>query len=233
MIPIEIGYERGSREIGKAYDRIVSAMFMMKERRGMNSFVFTSCERQVGNTTVCVSLAAELARIGRKTLLADCDFLKPAEEKRLYQYVEFGLAEHINLGVPVENVIYETDIPKLYYISGGKRAGNPTAMLWSGRFGDFMKYAGQNYDFIIFDTAPVLAAPEVCVLAYRASGTALTVQCGRSRKAQIHAAKSDIEAMSPNFLGVIVNKTPRGEYKAYQDSSGFSAILRGPDTTKE
>lgn len=227
MKSINIGYRRGTLDFEQEYNRIVSAMFMLKERRNMNSFVFTGCESQVGNTTICLSIAAELAKTGRKTLLVDCDFLKPAEEKRLYQYVDAGLAQYLEDKCNIEDIFYQTDIPKLHYISSGKQFTNPTIMLWSEKFVEFLEYAKSQYEFIIFDTAPVLSAPEVSVLTYRTSGTILTVQCGKSLKSQIYAAKKDIESMSSNFLGVIVNKTPREEYKIYQKNHGFSAIIRG------
>lgn len=232
MPPIKLGY-KNTPETEQIYNRIVSALFMLRERNGLNSFVFTGCESKVGNTTVCLNIAAELAKAGRKTLLVDCDFHKPAEEKRLYQYVDSGLAEHLNSDILSEDIIYETNIPELSYISSGKSSINPTMMLWSDKFNDLMRVFSQNYDFVIFDTAPVLTAPEVCVLAYRATGTILTVRFGKSLKAQIFASKRELEKNGSNFLGAIVNKTPINECRIYQKTHGFSIVLRGSVTDRE
>jgi capsular exopolysaccharide synthesis family protein len=201
---------------------------MLKERNSMNSFAFTGCDSQVGNTTVCLNIAAELANAGKKTLLVDCDFLKPADEKRLYQFVDVGLAEFLQGSAQLENIIYDTDIPALSYISSGKHLINPTMMLWSDKFTDFVNKAAQVYEFVLFDAAPALAAPEVCVLAYRVSGTILTVQFGKSLKSQIYASKKELEKIGSQFLGVIVNKATEDECRIYQKTHGFSMTLTGP-----
>ena len=233
MAPIiKLGYNR-IPDTEQIYNRLVSALFMLREREGTSSYVFTGCERRVGNTTVSLSIAAELAKAGRKTLLVDCDFLKPADEKRLYQFVDVGLAEYLNgdASAKAEDIICSTDIPELRYISSGRHIQNPTIMLWSDRFADFLKKITEEYEFVIFDTAPVLLAPEVCVLAYRTSGTILTVQFGKSRKSQIYAAKRELEKTGAYFFGAIVNKTPNDECRIYQNTHGFSVILRGPQDT--
>ena len=229
MTPIQLGY-KSVPESEQIYNRIVSALFMLKERNGMNSFVFTGCERQVGNTTVCLNIAAELAHTGKRTLLLDCDFLKPANEKRLYQFIDKGLAEYLNDNstVAIKEIIYETDITSLSYISSGKNLINPTMMLWSDQFSNFIEHLSQEFEFLIIDTSPVLAAPEVGVLAYRASGTILTVQFGKSLKSQIYASKKELDKNGSNFLGAIVNKTPDNECRIYQKTHGFSVVLRGP-----
>jgi len=226
MTPIKLEY-KSIPETEQIYNRIVSALFMLKERHSMSSFVFTGCEHKVGNTTVCLNIAAELAHAGRKTLLVDCDFLKLANEKRLYQYVDTGLGEYLNNAAKLDEIIYNTDISALSYISSGKSFINPTMMLWSDTFTDFINLISQNYEFVIFDTAPLLAAPEVGVLAYRTAGTILTVQFGKSLKSQIYASKVELEKMGSNFLGVIVNKVPDNDCRIYQKTHGFSLVLKG------
>lgn len=228
MKSIDIGYKQPTGDIQQAYSRLVSAMFMLREGRGINSFVFSGCENKVGNTTVCINIASELAASGKKTLLVDCDFLKPAGEKRLFQFVDAGIAEYLAGTAEIDKIVYQTDVEKLHYISSGMSTGNPTIMLWSEKFNEFLDQAEKAYEFVIFDTAPVLAAPEVCVLSFKTKATVLTVQCGKSLKSQIYAAKKELEGASRNFLGVIVNKTPTDEYRIYQKGHGFSAIIRGP-----
>jgi len=229
MAHIKLKYHRAP-DTEQIYNRIVSTLFILKEQNGMNSFVFTGCERKVGNTTVCLNIAAELAKAGKKTLLVDCDFLKPADEKRLYQFVDTGLAEYLKGDSKIKDIVYETDIPLLSYISSGKHYINPTIMLWSETFADFVKAVSKEYEFVLFDAAPVLAAPEVCVLAYRASGTILTVKFGKSHKSQIYASKRELEKMGSNFLGAIVNSAPSDECRIYQRTHGFSLVLRGQQT---
>ena len=232
MAHIKLKYHRAP-DTEQIYNRIVSTLFILKEQNGMTSFVFAGCERKVGNTTVCLNVAAELAKAGKKTLLVDCDFLKPADEKRLYQFVDSGLAEHLKGDAELKEITYETDIPALHYISSGKHYVNPTMMLWSDEFADFVKKVSEKYEFVLFDAAPVLAAPEVCVLAYRVSGTILTVRFGKSHKSQIYASKKELEKMGSNFLGAIVNKVPNDECRIYQKTHGFSMVLRGQQAIRK
>ena len=226
MKSIEIAYKR-IPAMEQIYNRLVSVLFMQKERNGINSYVFTGCEQKVGNTTVSLSIAAELAYTSKKTLFVDCDFLKPAEEKILFQYVDDGVAEYLKGDLPLDKIIYKTDIPALDYISSGKQFINPTMMLWSDKFSDFVQQVAQKYEFVIFDAAPILDAPEVGVLSFLVSGTILTVRFGKSLKSRVYAAKKELETMNANFLGIIVNKTPIDEYHIYQKTHGFSIVLKG------
>ena len=231
MANIKLKYKRAP-DTEQVYNRIVSTLFILKEQNRMNTFVFTGCERKAGNTTVCLNIAAELARAGKKTLFVDCDFLKPAEEKRLFQYVDAGLAEYLRGAAELDDIVCDTDIQTLSYISSGVHFINPTMMLWSEKFADFVKSVSEEYEIVIFDTAPVLAAPEVCVLAFRASGTILTVKFGKSLKSQIYASKKELEKMESNFLGVIVNRTPKDECRIYQKTHGFTIALRSSQENK-
>ena len=226
MNPLKLGYTSNPQNT-EIYNRIVSMLFMQKERNGINSLLFTGCDRQVGNTTICLSIAVELAKAGKKTVLVDCDFLKQAEQKRLYQHVGAGLTEFLMGEVELDEIIYDTDVPGLSYISSGKNLVNPTMLLWEAGFTDFLKHLTQVCDFVIIDSAPVLAAPEVAVLAYRAAGTLLTVQFGKSLKSQIYAAKKELENAGANILGATVNKTPLSECRIFQKTHGYSIVLRG------
>ena len=226
MNPLKLVYKSDSRNT-EIYNRIVSMLFMQKERDGINSFLFTGCDRRVGNTTICLSIAAELAKAGKKTVFVDCDFLKQANEKRLYQYVGAGLTDFLGGTAELSKILYETDVPGMSYISSGENLVNPTMLLWEVEFADLMKHLATDFDFVIIDSAPVLLAPEVAVLAYRASATLLTVQFGRSLKSQIFAAKRELENADANTLGAVVNKTPISECRIFQKTHGYSIVLRG------
>ena len=232
MKPISIKYSRNTHT-EHAYSRIVSTLFTLKERNGMNSYVFTGCESGVGNTTIALSIAAELADSGKKTLLVDCDFLKQVTDKRLFQYVDKGLSDYLLRDASLEEIVYGTELPLLNYISSGDDLTNPTMLLWSDNFGSFIDRVKQDFEFVIFDTAPLVMAPEVGVLAYLASGTILTVQFGKSRKSQIFASTKVLENMGANFLGVIVNKTPKSDFRIYQKSHGFSMVLKSRQESRD
>jgi tyrosine-protein kinase Etk/Wzc len=120
-----------------------------------------------GKTFCAINLATVLALSGKKTLLVGVDLRKP----RIFN--DFGLSNEVGLSTYLigqankQQVIQPTHIDDLDVITAGPLAPNPTELLMTKRFGDFVKELKSEYENIVFDSPPLgLVADSFELLKY-------------------------------------------------------------------
>jgi tyrosine-protein kinase Etk/Wzc len=120
-----------------------------------------------GKTFCAINLASVLALSGKKTLLVGVDLRKP----RIFN--DFGLSNEVGLSTYLigqadkQQVIQPTHIHDLDIITAGPLAPNPTELLMTKRFGDFVKELKSEYENIVFDSPPLgLVADSFELLKY-------------------------------------------------------------------
>ncbi len=64
---------------------------------------------------------------------------------------------------------------------------------------------GKRYDLIIFDMPPVVTVTDAQILSSKVNGTILVVREGVSKRESLKKAKSLLEYVGANVLGVVYN----------------------------
>jgi Mrp family chromosome partitioning ATPase len=83
--------------------------------------------------------------------------------------------------------------------------------------GRFLEQAAERYDFVILDTAPVMAADDVTSLAPRVDGVLFVVRAGHSSARVLRAALDLLYLRHVRVLGLVFNdvRPASGEYFCY------------------
>ena len=71
------------------------------------------------------------------------------------------------------------------------------------------------YDYVIYDSPPVMAVTDATVLSRQVDGTILTLGYGKVTREEAVYAKEQLEKVQANIIGVIINGMPNGR-KGYQ-----------------
>ncbi len=126
--------------------------------KNVKTVMITSCGENEGKSTASVNLALATAKLGKKTLLVDADLRKPAVYKFFNkQHTDeelMGLGEIIRGNVSINNAIIKDPDTGLYIICGKQKYRNSSEMLSTKRFEAFVDSLKEQFDVIIFDTAP-------------------------------------------------------------------------------
>ncbi len=113
-----------------------SLLYMDRQGQRPRVIMLTSSMPSEGKSTLSSNLAITLGFAASRTLLVDADMRRGQLHKRFGLKNDLGLAEHIEKGVPLEQVIQPTTSENLDFISCGHYPVQPGELLMSDRFRD-------------------------------------------------------------------------------------------------
>jgi capsular exopolysaccharide synthesis family protein len=160
-----------------------------------------------GCSTVASNLALSLAKHRTlKTVLIDGNFRHPTLHNFFEIENRIGLSDFISRNEKVEGVLKKTKLPNLSVIPSGAANSNPTEYFESKELKDLILKLKGEFNYLIFDSAPIITYPDSLILASQMDGIILVVQAERMRWEAIQKVKEQLELTHANILGVVLNK---------------------------
>lgn len=169
------------------------------------SIMVTSPAPGDGKTTVACNLAAGLALNGRKILLVDANFRRPELNKIFNVPNDVGFSNAIASVENFEGAIRSTQVPNLDVMTTGQRPANPTELMESQLFTDFVERALEEYDHVIFDTGPMLLVSETAAMAPRVDGVVSVVKAASNSRGLLQRLRDGLRQLKAEHLGVVLN----------------------------
>ena len=191
----------------------------------------TSALTGEGKSTVTADLASLLAMSGKSVLLVDANLRHPVLDQHFQLDSQQGLANALlEMEVLPEGQAYgqETHIPTLRVLTAGVPPSNHVELLQSPqarRFFDRLKQA--PYDYIIFDTPPLLPIADAQVLALHIKAIVLVVNVSRVSRRMLLRARRVLRRTHATLLGVTINKS---RWSDYGDMRKYPSQRRQPET---
>jgi len=195
--------------------------FVRLDRKG-KAFLITSSFVQEGKTANVVNLALSMAQAGDKVLLVEGDLRKPFIHKifgidkapGLTDYVlgNYGWEEILStitdvmLGeFQVEEILKTPGMDNLHILTAGTAPPNPSEILRSPSFKEFLAEAYEKYDFIFIDAPPVLPVADATEIAPLCDGVILVYKVGAIGRGVLNRAKMSLDNINAKVVGVILN----------------------------
>jgi succinoglycan biosynthesis transport protein ExoP len=182
-----------------------SLLYMDRQGQRPSVIMLTSSMPSEGKSTLSANLSITLGFASSKTLLVDADMRRGQLHKRFGIKNDFGLAEHIQDGLPLEKVIHKTNFENLDFIPCGQYPSQPGELLMSERFRESIATLRQKYDFVIFDSPPILLTDDAASFATRADAVLFVVRAGYTRMRQVRTSLEALNRRGVNVYGLIVN----------------------------
>jgi tyrosine-protein kinase Etk/Wzc len=105
----------------------------------------------------------------------------------------------------IDDILKTPGLDNLHVINAGQSLLNPSEILRSPRFKEFLREVREHYDIIIVDTPPVLPVADAFEVARDVDGVILVYEVGRIGRGILNRAKVQLENMNSDVLGVILN----------------------------
>jgi tyrosine-protein kinase Etk/Wzc len=191
--------------VAESYRQIRTNLQFARPGETLGSILVTSSIPGEGKTTSVSNLAIAFAQAGRKTLLVDADLRMPNLNVEFRVKKEPGLADFLIGKATLDEVAQKTKIDNLSVATCGKLPPNPAEILVSDRMKEFIDKAKQRFDFLLFDSPPLLAATDASILSTLVEGTLVVVSAGRTRAEELDQGVELLERVGGKVLGVIMN----------------------------
>jgi succinoglycan biosynthesis transport protein ExoP len=209
----------------EAYRGLRTALYFSSVGEGHKVIQVTSPNPGDGKSTLIANIAVSMAQSGKKVLLVDADLRKPRLHRLFDVKSDVGLASLIIDDAELADAIQDSGVPNLSLIACGPVPPDPAELLTSPRFSDLLATLRDQFDYVLVDTAPLLAVTDPCIVAARVDGVLLTIRISKDGRQHALRAKSILSTIDVNVLGVIVNGVASGDgryaYGYKQDGYGY------------
>ena len=216
--------------VSESYRRLRTNLKLSETAESLKVLLVTAGMAGDGKTSVAVNLATVFVAENKKALLIDANFRRPSlhtifpKAQQPPESAELGLSNLLLGQVDYEQVIGPSGIEGLDIIDAGPLPSNPAELLGSERMDQLIKDQRENYEYIIFDSPPVLLVSDAKILAKFADGTVLVFNAGATRRGAALRTIRELGQVNATILGCVIlaAKALKGGYfeeqfKYYQE----------------
>lgn len=186
---------------------------------------FTSPAPADGKSFLCANLAALLAETGKRVLLIDADLRRGRLAQYLGRSPKGGLTELLTGQVDLDVAARATGVEGLHFIAAGAYPPNPSEILASTRFNEVLTCFEQQFDIVIVDTPPLLAAADAAIIANFAGSTVLVMHAGAHTERNISESLKKLRRARARVIGGVMNAVPLksgGRYGTYDYAYAYT-----------
>lgn len=170
---------------GSRFAHATASLVRQLESRGGEGAVvaLTAPEPGDAKSVVAVALARAAARMGKKTIIIDCD---PAHRTAMAMGIDTpaGLCEVLNGTVALNEALVKDPRSGTYLLALKQRPSNAATMFTSPQMTRLIDILRDSCDFVVLDCGPALSGPDAALIARQADATLLV---SRREKLQTRA----------------------------------------------
>ncbi|WP_180011069.1 polysaccharide biosynthesis tyrosine autokinase [Acinetobacter sp. YH16055] len=183
---------------------------------------------EVGKSFISTNLATILAQSDKRVLIIDADLRRGYLNKYFNHDNQPGLSEYLNGQRDLDSIIKTTEIPNLSVITRGKSPSNPSELLSSGKFKEFLDLISPMFDHVIIDTPPVLAVTDGIIISQYAGVNLVIARYAKTQLKELELTVNRFEQVGVKVNGIILNDIQRssagyGYGYGYNYSYGYKA----------
>lgn len=200
--------------VAEAFRAIRTALQFSAPAERQRTLVVTSPHPDDGKTTVACNLAASLAQGGRRVLVVDANFRRPALH-RIYGLDNPAGLSNILIGAGrVEDYVRKAEPGNLDVLVSGPTPPNPAEQLSSAMMRQFLDEVVRRYDHVVLDAPPALLASDAAALGTMVDGTVLVLRAKANSRGVAQRALNLLHHVNAHVFGVVLNaaQAQRGGY---------------------
>jgi capsular exopolysaccharide synthesis family protein len=212
----------------ESYRAIRTSLIFSNAVDSIRSVGVTSSSPGDGKSTTTSNLATAFAQQGLRVLVIDCDLRRGSLHKLLNVPRSPGLTHAIAAGGDLSDVVKPTAVENLFVVTAGIHPPNPSELLGSARMRDLLGQAHREYDLVLIDTPPVLAAADASIIASMVDGMIMVIRIGATTRSAARTAQERLTLVGSRIIGTVLNDPSEHldsseQYYYYDYSSAGSA----------
>jgi capsular exopolysaccharide synthesis family protein len=205
----------------EAYRVLRTNVLFSRKNPNLNTLTVVSGGAGEGKSTTIFNLATVFAQNGQRVLMVDSDLRRPSLHKLLNVSNSLGLTNYLLKQNTLEEVIQTTKLPTLHFLASGKLPSSSLGILNSPQMKEFIKAVKERYDFVFFDSPPIMGVSDASILASEVDMSLLVIQYRKYPQAMTIRAKQMVEKVGGLMLGVVLNNINISQDSYYYYYSGY------------
>lgn len=167
----------------------------------------TSVAENEGKSTVSTNLAIALSSMGKRVLLVDVDFRKPALYKIMDREKKSvpDIISYIDGESDIDDIIRKFSRTGVDMIMNFGSKKDSATYIRSLKLQELLDYADKHYDYIVLDSSPIIVGTDVQLISDIVDCSLIVIRHDFVRLADINTAIDDIKDGSANYLGYVLN----------------------------
>lgn len=188
----------------ESYKALRTSILLSSAEKPPKRILITSAAPGEGKTTLAVNLAIIIAKTGKNVLLIDSDLRRPQLHKLFNIDNTSGLSSFL-AGASEGSVISRTSVDHLRVVTSGPIPPDPAQLLSSKRLDGFIAACQGKFDFILFDSPPVLSVSDSLLLHRLIDGTIVVSKFGKTTFETLDKSLKALNEVKSHVLGVVIN----------------------------
>ncbi|HTA31331.1 MAG TPA: polysaccharide biosynthesis tyrosine autokinase, partial [Candidatus Cybelea sp.] len=224
VIPQNVGLildEGAESPHAEAYRVLRTNLLFSRKNEGWNTISVLSGGAGEGKSTTLFNLATVFAQNGQRILVVDSDLRRPTLHKVLHVSNTVGLTDFLLKQRPLEEVIQKTKVPTLDFMASGKLPSSSMSILGSAQMKETIAELKRRYEFIFFDSPPLLGVSDASILASEMDMVLQVIQYRRYPQPMTLRAKQMILKVGGNLIGIVLNNINMSQDENYYYYSGY------------
>ncbi len=186
----------------------------------------TSSVPEEGKSSLVLSLAVVMVKEGKKVLVVDADLRRSSIGKRLGFVAEGpGMTDFVlaDTDVPDEFIVRHEETGIDFMRTGDARYANATDIFSSKRMRAIVAALKQRYDYILFDTPPVMAVADARVVGSVTDKTLYVVRWDKTPRKVARAGIDLLRSGGADIAGIVLQQVDLKRYGrfGYGDSGYY------------
>ena len=224
VIPQNVGLlikEGAESPHAEAYRVLRTNILFSRKDEKLNCMAVVSAGAGEGKSTTVFNLATIFAQSGNRVVIVDSDLRRPTLHKMVGVSNAIGLTNYLLKQNTLEEVIQKTSIPTLDFMASGKLPSSSLGILSSSQMKDLINELKTRYDFVFFDSPPIMGVSDASILASEVAMTIQVIQYRRYPQPMNIRAKQMIEKVGGNLVGIVLNNINMSQDESYYYYSGY------------
>jgi len=204
MIELIVSREPQSIQ-AESYRSIRTTLLISSPPGKIKSILVTSPLAREGKSATLANLGITLSQANKRVVIVDADLRKPKQNKIFGINAGWGLTHFVSSFIDSSDIVRPTQFSNLFLISSGPLPTSPIELLTSEKMDYLIAFLKRSFDYILFDSPPVLAVSDALAMGPMVDAVILVARGGQTPMPALKQAKQRLDSHKLKCLGVIVN----------------------------
>ncbi len=197
----------------EAFRTLRTRLYLLRKQRSLQKILISSPLSQDGKTFVTANLAQALAQQRGRVLLVDGDLRFSKLHLTFGAPPTPGLTECLKGNCSEEMIVQKGSVQNIFLVPGGTHTEEATELLTNGRLEGLLRKWSASFDWILFDSPPVVPVSDAKIIGELCDGVLMVVRSGSTTLTW--AQKACREFGNNQLLGIVLNRvSPRSAYSS-------------------